>query len=332
MNLLEVRGLEVEFPTEDGPIRPSRGISFDVAEGEVVGLVGESGSGKSVTAKALLRLIEPESAIRGGEVLFKGLDVLGMRESELNRLRAREIAMIFQDPANSLNPVLRVGHQVARVFENDHRRSRAGRRWGSNRGLAKLARERASELLRTVMIPDPLTRYMQYPHQFSGGMLQRAMLAMSLICRPSLLIADEPTTALDVTVESQIIQLLKDLQQDFGMAMLFISHDLGVIAKLCDWVLVFYAGRIVEKAATTDLFESPQHPYTRALLHSIPLGTKASGSLVVIKGEPPNLARLPEGCPFQARCAYAVDACRAEQKLREITPGHRVACHKAPFQ
>jgi oligopeptide/dipeptide ABC transporter ATP-binding protein len=328
MALLEVEDLVVEFRSEHGRVRASDGVSFTVEAGEVVGLVGESGSGKTVTSKAILRLVEPESALRGGQIRFRGRDLLTLSERAMRELRAAEIAMIFQDPMSALNPVLRVGDQLIRVYA-EHAVN--GANGGGRRALWQEGRERALELLRTVRIPDPEVRFGQYPHQFSGGMRQRAMIAMALMCQPSLLIADEPTTALDATVELQVIELLKELQRRFGMAVLFISHNLGVIAKLCDRVVVMYAGRVVESAPTVELFARPQHPYTRALIASLPRGTKAERRLHAIQGEPPNLARLPGGCPFRPRCAFAQEACAAEQSLRPLGRAHLAACHRAPL-
>ena len=325
MALLEVKGLTTRFNTEEGEVFPTRDVSFSVEPGEVVGLVGESGSGKSVTSRAILQLVEPASAVRGGEILFKNRNLRNLSTAALRQMRATEIAMIFQDPMTSLNPVLTVGEQLTRVFATHHQ---AG---GTRRAIAAKAREQAVELLTRVGIPDPAYRLDQYPHEFSGGMRQRVLIAMALMCNPQLLIADEPTTALDVTVERQVLQLIRSLQREFGMSVIFITHNLGVVAQLCDRVMVMYAGRIVEKAPTRDLFRSPQHPYTQALLRSHPYGRKNVNQLEPIRGEPPNLAKLPAGCPFQERCPLAVETCRTEQALRPIAKDRFVACHKAPF-
>jgi oligopeptide/dipeptide ABC transporter ATP-binding protein len=330
MALLEIDELVVEFRSEYGNVRASDRVSFTVEAGEVVGLVGESGSGKTVTSKAILRLVEPESAIRNGRIRFRGRDVLTLSERAMRDLRAAEIAIIFQDPMSALNPVLRIGEQLVRVYVEHAMRDPSTRRVG-RRALRVAGRERALELLHTVRIPDPEVRFGQYQHQFSGGMRQRAMIAMALMCRPSLLIADEPTTALDATVELQVVELLKELQRRFDMAVLFISHNLGVIAKLCDRVVVIYAGRVVESAPTVELFARPQHPYTRALIASLPRGTKAERRLHAIRGEPPNLARLPAGCPFRARCDFAVEACAELQPLRPLGFARLAACHRAPL-
>ena len=330
MALLEVEDLVVEFRSDYGNVRASDRVCLTVEKGEVVGLVGESGSGKTVTSKAILRLVEPERAIRSGSIRFRDRDVLTLSEDAMRDLRGSEIAMIFQDPMSALNPVLRIGDQLTRVYVEHSRRDASANSVGRKALLAS-SHERAIELLRTVRIPDPEVRFGQYPHQFSGGMRQRVMIAMALMCRPSLLIADEPTTALDATVELQVIELIKELQRKFHMSVLFISHNLGVIAKLCDRVVVMYAGRVVESATTVELFARPQHPYTRALIGSFPRGTKAEKLLQPIRGEPPNLVRLPAGCPFRPRCNFVIDACAEAQPLRPLGSAHLVACHRAPF-
>jgi oligopeptide/dipeptide ABC transporter ATP-binding protein len=326
MPLLDVQHLNTEFRSDDGVVRPSVDISFTIDAGETVGVVGESGSGKSVTAKALLRLVRPASAVRSGRVLLDGRDILAMGEPEVAALRGREIAMIFQDPMSSLNPLLSIGEQVGRVWLRHRREIEAG-----GRAAAHDAREAALAILRAVRIPDPEQRLSQYPHQLSGGMRQRVMIAMALVARPKLVIADEPTTALDVTVEAQVIELLADLKRQFGMAVLFISHNLPLIAEIADRIIVMYAGRIVESGPTDAVFGRPQHPYTGALLRSIPSGTKVSSALDPIRGEPPVLTELPPGCPFQARCDHAGEGCDLEQALRPIGPSHGVACHRAPI-
>jgi len=329
MPLLEVQSLNTAFRTDEGVVRPSVDVSFSVEAGETVGVVGESGSGKSVTAKALLRLVRPASAVESGRVLFDGRDILGISEAEVAALRGREIAMIFQDPMSSLNPLLSIGEQVSRVWLRHRRGMDAGGKVDAS--AASEAREAALTILRAVRIPDPEERLSQYPHQLSGGMRQRVMIAMALVARPKLVIADEPTTALDVTVEAQVIELLADLKRQFGMAVVFISHNLPLIAEIADRIIVMYAGRIVESGPTDAVFGAPQHPYTRALLRSIPSGTKRWSALDPIRGEPPVLTELPPGCPFQARCDHAAAGCDVEQELRPIGPGHNVGCHRAPI-
>ena len=314
--LFEVRGLVTRFRTADGEIRPSRDVSFHLMPGEVLGLVGESGSGKSVTARASIRLQQPESATIAGELLFRGRDLRAMGREELRALRARGIAMVVQDPAAALNPVMRVGDQLTRI----HR---------LHGGSEAEAREAALTLLRRLRIAEPESRLAAYPHQLSGGMRQRALIALALICRPALLIADEPTTALDVTVEADILALLDELRRDFGMAMLMISHNLSVIGRLCDRVAVMYAGRIVEQGPTRALLAAPRHPYTRALLASVPRGSKAEGPLPAVPGEPPDLARLPPGCPFQTRCPEAAPRCTEPQPLRPLDATRSAACWRA---
>jgi oligopeptide/dipeptide ABC transporter ATP-binding protein len=319
MALLEINGLEVAFRTDAGLIRPARNVSFHVERGEVVGLVGESGSGKSVTAKAMLGLVEPAAALRGGSICFRGRDLTRLAPEEMRRLRARDLAMIFQDPMTSLNPLMTVGQQLERVWMEhgpDGERTRC------------TARARAVELLTQVRIPEPERRLSQYPHQFSGGMRQRVMIAMALMCRPGFLVADEPTTALDVTVELQVIEVLRDLQAEYGMAMLFISHNLTVVSRLCDRILVMYAGRLIESGTAEQVFLRPAHPYTRALLASIPRGSKKDAPLTPISGEPPRLALLPPGCPFAPRCPFVGPGCEQDQELAADEDGHAFACHR----
>jgi oligopeptide/dipeptide ABC transporter ATP-binding protein len=314
--LFEVRRLVTRFHTEAGEIRPSRDVSFHLMAGEVLGLVGESGSGKSVTARASIRLQQPESATVSGELLFRGQDLRRMAPEALRALRAKQIAMVVQDPAAALNPVMTVGEQLTRI----HR---------LHGGSEAAARQAALTLLRRMRIAEPEGRMAAYPHQLSGGMRQRVLITLALICRPALLIADEPTTALDVTVEAEILALLDELRRELGMAMLMISHNLSVIGRLCDRVAVMYAGRIVEEGPTRALLDAPCHPYTRALLASVPRGSKAEGPLPAIAGDPPDLARLPPGCPFRARCPGAAERCGEEQGLRELGHGRRAACWRA---
>jgi len=320
--VLAVRGLTTTFRTDGGAVTPSDDVSFEIAAGEVVGLVGESGSGKSMTAKAILGLVEPRHAVRDGEIHFQGTDLLKLGPEALRRRRGRDLAMIFQDPMASLNPLMRVGRQLTRLYlaHDDTRRSRADKR--------AAARARALDLLRRVHIPDPEARFEQYPHQFSGGMRQRVMIAMALMCRPSFLVADEPTTALDATVELQVVQLIRELQAETGMAVLFISHNLTVIARLAHRVLVMYGGRIVESGPSEEVLGNPAHPYTQALLASTPRGGKRDGRLQPIAGEPPRLAALPPGCPFQPRCPLAGPGCERSQPLVPLGDRHAAACHR----
>ncbi|TVQ36529.1 MAG: ABC transporter ATP-binding protein [Geminicoccaceae bacterium] len=320
--LLEVQDLTITFRTDAGTVHPAKGVSFEVAQGEVVGLVGESGSGKSMTAKAVLGLVEPARAVRSAHIRYKGRDLNRLSAAELFQLRARDLAMIFQDPMGSLNPLFTIGHQLTRVYLQH------GPREGSARERKRAARARAVELLKKVRIPDPESRLGQYPHQFSGGMRQRVMIAMALMCSPTLLVADEPTTALDVTVELQVVELLKSLQAELGMSVIFISHNLGVVARLCDRVMVMYAGRIVESGPVDRVLVNPAHPYTRALLASMPRGRKDEAPLRPIQGEPPSLARLAPGCPFRPRCDLAGAGCEVEQKLVTVEPRHQAACHR----
>jgi len=316
--LLAVEALRTQFVTDDGLVRAVDGVTFDVGQGEIVGLVGESGCGKSVTNLSILGLLpKPQGRIAGGSVVFEGRELVGLPERELQGIRGNDIAMIFQDPMTSLNPYLRVEEQLAEVGQLHLGLSR-------NRAVG-----RAVELLRRVGIPDPETRILSYPHEFSGGMRQRAMIAMALLCDPKLLIADEPTTALDVTIQAQILDLLKGLRDERGMSIILITHDLGVVAGMCDRVIVMYAGRIVEEAPTRELYASPAHPYTKALLASVPrLDATAHAMLHSIEGLPPRLDRGPfEACTFAPRCAYVRDACLlAEPALETFAPGRSRRC------
>ncbi len=319
--ILDVKQLKTHFRTDDGLVKAVDGVSFTVAPGEAVGIVGESGSGKSVTNMSLLRLIPtPPGIIAGGEVLFHGQDLLRVADDEIRRVRGKRIAMIFQDPMTSLNPFLKIGRQMTEVTE-------------THEGLAPAAaRARAIEFLERVGIPSPEGRIDQYPHQFSGGMRQRVMIAMALSTHPEILIADEPTTALDVTIQAQILDLIAGMRRDLGMALVLITHDLGVVAGICERVLVMYAGRIVEEAPVRELFARPRHPYTQGLLRSVPRldGEKAARStrLPTIPGQPPDLLRLPGGCAFAPRCPHRQDRCLAEEPaLRTVGEGRRTACH-----
>ena len=315
--LLSVRNLVTRFRTGRGTVTAVDHVSFDVAAGETLAIVGESGSGKSVTALSILRLIpDPPGHIESGEILFDGKDLLKMNDAEIRAVRGDRIAMIFQEPMSSLNPSLTVGMQVGEPI-NLHRNAP----WS-------VALEKARELLGLVRMSDTASRVTAYPHQFSGGMRQRAMIAMALACEPQLIIADEPTTALDVTVQAQILDLLKDLADRNGSALVLITHDLGVVARYADRVVVMYAGRVVESAPAAELYARPSHPYTQGLMASVPrLDGDTSARLVPIEGQPPDLARIPAGCAFAPRCRQASEACRsAVPPLREIETGHQVAC------
>ena len=316
MPLLEVTDLRTHFHTRNGVVRAVDGVSFALEKGETLGLVGESGSGKSVTCQSLLRLVPQPPARLAGRALFAGTDLLSCPTRELRAIRGRRIGMIFQDPMTSLNPYLRISDQLIEPLLIHEKLSR---RDALARGLA---------MLEAVGINDAAARLHHYPHEFSGGMRQRVMIAMALIARPELLIADEPTTALDVTVQAQILDLIRRLQRELGMAVIFITHDLGVVAGLCDRVQVMYAGRIVESATTADLFARPQHPYTRALQRSIPALQPKGAELFTIPGLPPDLSRLPPGCPFAPRCEFAVEKCRTGDApaLVETQPAHHSAC------
>jgi oligopeptide/dipeptide ABC transporter ATP-binding protein len=318
--LLEIEELHVHFATKGGTVRAVDGVSLTLSRGEVLGIVGESGSGKSVLSLSVLQLLPtPPAVYAGGAVRFAGRNLLALRAAEMRSLRGNRIGMIFQEPMTALNPVFTVGHQIAEVFR-------------VHRGLSKTeAREAAVEMLATVGVPAPGSRVRDFPFQLSGGMRQRVMIAMALACRPELLIADEPTTALDVTIQSQILDLIMDLRDRLGTAVILITHDLGVIAETADRVAVMYAGRIVEEAPVEVLFDRPLHPYTRALMRAVPrLEAEADERLNEIAGTVPNLADVPPGCRFQDRCPVAADGCRREDPvLAEFGPGHRVACVRA---
>ncbi len=315
--LLEVKNLETRFFTQDGIVHAVNGISYELEKGETLAIVGESGSGKSVSVLSILRLIpHPPGRITGGEVWFEGKDLLKMSDSEIRHIRGNKIAMIFQDPMTSLNPVLTIGFQVMEALQ-------------IHMGMDKQqAMERTIELLQMVGIPDAEKRLKDYPHQFSGGMRQRVMIAMGLACNPQILIADEPTTALDVTIQAQIVDLVKKLQKEIGMSVIWITHDLGVVAGIADKVIVMYAGSIVEEAPVKELYGNPRHPYTLGLLKSIPrMDRPRKEKLTPIKGLPPNLIDMPPGCPFAPRCEYRVERCLHEKpELREVGPNHRIAC------
>ena len=302
--LLEVKGLKVRFTTEDGVVRAVDDVSFELDRGKVLGVVGESGSGKSVTAMTILGLTRDKNTAFEGEVLYRGENLLALPEARLREVRGNEIAMIFQDPMTSLNPVYTVGDQIVEAITTHEQASK------------QEAKRRAVELLRQVGIPNPQERVDDYPHQFSGGMRQRAMIAMALSCNPDVLIADEPTTALDVTIQAQILELLDRLRADFDSAVILITHDLGVVAEVADEIAVMYAGRIVERASKRQLFYDPQHPYTWGLLGSIPrLDRPKPKKLASIEGMPPSLINLPQGCKFRPRCPHAFEKCIEEPEL-----------------
>jgi peptide/nickel transport system ATP-binding protein len=313
--LLSVEGLQTHFDTGQGVLRAVDGVSFSIERGEVLGLVGESGCGKSVTSLSIMRLVPPPGRVAAGRVLFEGEDLLAKDAEAMRRVRGARIAMIFQEPMTSLNPVFSIGDQIASAILAH---SGAGRRE---------AWTRIVEMLDLVQIPSPRQRARDFPHQLSGGLRQRAMIAMALASGPALLIADEPTTALDVTIQAQILDLLRRLQAERGMAVLLITHDLGVVAELCHRVAVIYAGRIVEIAPVTNLFARPLHPYTRGLLQCLPHPSRFGQPLASIEGVPPDLRKRSAGCRFAPRCSYAVAACRRDEPtLEEREPGHFVAC------
>jgi oligopeptide transport system ATP-binding protein len=317
--LLQVKNLKVQFKTDGGLVKAVNDVSFDLREGETLGIVGESGSGKSVTSLAIMRLLPmpPASITPDSQIIFKGQDIVKLRDEQMRKIRGKEIAMIFQDPMTSLNPVLTIGKQITESLK-------------LHMGMHdKAASRRAIELLKLVGIPSAEKRLGDYPHQFSGGMRQRVMIAMAISCDPKLLIADEPTTALDVTIQAQILELLKRLRQELGTAIMLITHDLGVVAGMCDRIQVMYAGRLVETAESKPLYANPRMPYTIGLLNSIPrLDQKKQGRLIPIPGMPPDMVTLPPGCPFEPRCVYRQSAvCQSKMpELREVEKDHRAAC------
>ena len=314
--LLSVNRLKTHFTTPDGVIRAVDDVSFKVDKGKVMGLVGESGCGKSMTALSLMRLVPPPGRIVSGEMFFDGHDLLKLNSEEIRKLRGNRMAMVFQDPMTSLNPVFSVGNQIAEILR-------------VHKGLKRSeALDKAQFLLQRVGIPDPSRRIREYPHQLSGGMKQRVMIAMAIACEPSLIIADEPTTALDVTIQAQILRLLRELIETSNTALILISHDLGIIAEMADEVAIMYAGKIVEHATTRDLFAEPLHPYTIGLLQSIPRGEEKKGKrLRTIQGSVPKLYELPAGCMFNPRCKYVVERCRREEpELIDSGGGHLVRC------
>ena len=314
--LLSVEGLRVEFWTQRGTVHAVNGISFDIAPGETLGIVGESGCGKSVTSLALMGILPRAGRITGGTAMFGDRDLFTLSDRELRRIRGRDIAMIFQDPMTSLNPVLTIGRQIREAIETHFDMSKAD------------ANRRVAELLDQVGIPSAEMRLKDYPHQFSGGMRQRAMIAMALACEPKVLIADEPTTALDVTIQAQILDLLRRLVEDRETALILITHDLGVVAGMCERVNVMYAGMFMETGSADQLFSRPRHPYTLGLLQSVPrLDAERKTKLQPIEGSPRDMLRAPQACPFQPRCRFEVEQSSLEvPPLRELEPGHMVAC------
>ena len=317
--LLDIRGLKTWFRTDEGMVRAVDGVSMAIAAGETLAVVGESGCGKTVTARSVLKLIEmPPGRFEAGQILWQGRDLLPLSGSEMDRIRASEIGMVFQEPMTSLNPVYRVGEQIVEAVRAHRHMSRA------------TARQTAIEMLRLVQIPDPERRVDDYPHQFSGGMRQRVMIAMALACRPKLLIADEPTTALDVTIQAQILELLDDMKAKLGMSIMLITHDMGVVAERAQRVVVMYAGKVIEQAPVAELFANPRHPYTQGLIRSIPRVDQAAvhkQRLEQIPGTVPNLLHPPPGCRFAARCKFVMDACiAAEPPLKSVGPAHEMAC------
>lgn len=315
-NILEIKDLRTSFFTKEMEVKAVDGVSFAIPKGKILGVVGESGSGKSITSLSILRLIDEPGKIVGGEILFKGENLLDKTEAEMRKIRGKEISMIFQEPMTSLNPTFTIGQQIGEAYKIHE---------GLNK---KEAKERSIEMLRLVGIPSPEKRVNQYPHELSGGMRQRVMIAMALACNPELLIADEPTTALDVTIQAQILDLMKDLQNKFGMGVMLITHDLGVVAETCDYVAVMYCGKVVEYADVKTLFTNPKHPYTVGLMKSIPkYDEDIEGDLPVIKGNVPSPAEMPTGCRFSPRCPFATDLCR--NKLPELETddhGNQIRC------
>jgi len=317
--LLDIRGLKTWFATDDGMVRAVDGVDIKIGRGETVGVVGESGCGKTVTARSILKLIDmPPGRFEGGQILWQGRDLLPLGAAEMDKIRAREIAIIFQEPMTSLNPVYTVGAQIAEVLREHEKLTR------------RQAIDRAAEMLSLVNIPNAKKRVHDYPHQFSGGMRQRVMIALALSCRPKLLIADEPTTALDVTIQAQILELMQEMKERFGMAIMLITHAMGVVAETCQRVTVMYAGKVVEEAPAVTLFGNPRHPYTQGLIRSIPRVDRAAEHkerLEAIPGTVPSLLDPPPGCRFAQRCRFASDICRqAMPPLKEVGRGHFVRC------
>jgi oligopeptide/dipeptide ABC transporter ATP-binding protein len=313
-DLLEVEGLQAHFRTRAGTVRAVDGISFALAPGGSLGIVGESGSGKTVASLSIMRLLEPPGFIAGGRVLFRGRDMVGLTEREIRDIRGRQVCMVFQDPMTSLNPVYRVGDQVVEALQAHEDVDRAA------------AMDRTVALFRLLGIPAPERRVHEFPHQLSGGMRQRVMIAMALVNEPDLLILDEPTTALDMTIQAQILDLIRGLQQRVNAAVLLITHDIGVVEEICERVLVMYGGRVMEQGTVAQVTADPKHPYTRGLLASVPTRAKRGMRLDAIGGVVPNPLRMPPGCPFQPRCAHAMPTCATDPGLRDPGDGRSVAC------
>lgn len=316
MKVLEVKNLHTSFFTHMGEVQAVRGVSFDLEKGEILGIVGESGSGKSVTALSIMGLVDQPGRITKGEILFQGNDISKLSHHDLSQIRGNEISMIFQDPMTSLNPVFKIGNQIKEIILRHTDKTKSE------------AEAHAIELLKLVNIPEPETRINQYPHQFSGGMRQRAMIAMALSCDPQLLIADEPTTALDVTIQAQILELMRDLKNKIDLSVILITHDLGVIAEICSKVIVMYGGLVMEHGSVFDIFENPQHPYTKGLHQSVPKNVTGSKKrLIPIEGTPPDLLEPPTGCPFSPRCPHAMEICMKEAApLFNIGDKHKASC------
>lgn len=313
--LLSIKDLKVSFFNNSGEVKVIRGVSFDLQKGEVLGVVGESGSGKSVTSMSIIKLLKGTGQITNGEIIYKNEDIVKKSEKEMMKIRGNDIAMIFQDPMTSLNPVFTVGSQISDVIRR-------------HQGLSKIqSKEKAIEMLKVVGIPSPEERYNNYPHEFSGGMRQRAIIAMALSCKPDLLIADEPTTALDVTIQAQILQLLMELKEKIDTSIILITHDLGVVANTCSRVIVMYGGLIMEEGTVDDIFYRPMHPYTKGLLQSLPKkNTEERQRLIPIKGNPPDLAKVVSGCPFKERCPHAMDICNKQPEYYHDGETHRAMC------
>ena len=317
-NVLEIRGLNSYFFTEKGVAPAVDGLDLDIPKGKIIGLVGESGCGKSMTAKSVMGLLKYPGRVAGGSIRFEDQDLTRLSDKELRKICGNDISMIFQEPMTSLNPVLKVGRQVRETL------------LVHNPAMSKAeAKQRVVEMFQRVGIPEAEKRYDCYPHELSGGLRQRVMIAMAMVCKPKLLIADEPTTALDVTIEAQILRLMKELRDETGMSVLIITHNMGVVAEICDYVYVMYAGKIMEQAETFELFDHTMHPYTKGLLDSIPRIGQNAERLHTIPGVVPNLLHLPQGCPFSNRCEYATDQCRTEKaQLHPVAPDHQVRCFR----
>ena len=317
-NVLEIRGLNSYFFTEKGVVPAVDGLDLDIPKGKIIGLVGESGCGKSMTAKSIMGLLKYPGRVAGGSIRFEDQDLTRLSDKELRKICGNDISMIFQEPMTSLNPVLKVGRQVRETL------------LVHNPTMSKAeAKQRVVEMFQRVGIPEAEKRYDCYPHELSGGLRQRVMIAMAMVCKPKLLIADEPTTALDVTIEAQILRLMKELRDETGMSVLIITHNMGVVAEICDYVYVMYAGKIMEQAETFELFDHTMHPYTKGLLDSIPRIGQNAERLHTIPGVVPNLLHLSQGCPFSNRCEYATDQCRTEKaQLHPVAPDHQVRCFR----